>query len=249
MARLQILELPEGASDDRPPFVLVVDQYEPQRYILGFDQPEPVDQFAGIAEQIGARAVLVFEETIDIPANDLATPVDEAFKSEVQDWAAGTNETLARIVEAISGQAKRTSATEGLRLAHERTDIARDMDRLANHKAAITDALGIDRLLNWDDIRNAVTALRRERDEQATELERLYAGEEPVTDTRVTPTPAQWIWQWNRATPEKRLDMAKQIFDAMPRADNCFMADHDAQIAHLRDEVARLRGEPTKPDA
>ncbi|GAP46881.1 hypothetical protein [Streptomyces azureus] len=70
MARLQILELPEGAGDERPPFVLVVDQYEPQRYILGPDQPEPVDQFAGIAERIGARAVLVFEETIDIPAND-----------------------------------------------------------------------------------------------------------------------------------------------------------------------------------
>jgi hypothetical protein len=71
MARLQILELPEGAGDDRPPFVLVVDQYQPQRYILGSDQPEPVDQFAGIAEKIGARAVLVFEETIDIPANEV----------------------------------------------------------------------------------------------------------------------------------------------------------------------------------
>jgi hypothetical protein len=72
MARLQILELPEGSGDDRPPFVLVVDQYEPQRYVLGPDQsqPEPVDLFAGIAEKIGARAVLVFEEKIDIPAND-----------------------------------------------------------------------------------------------------------------------------------------------------------------------------------
>jgi hypothetical protein len=70
MARLQILELPEGSGDDRPPFVLVVDQYQPRRYILGFDQPAPVSEFDGIAEQTGARAVLVFEETIDIPAND-----------------------------------------------------------------------------------------------------------------------------------------------------------------------------------
>lgn len=72
MARLQILELPEGSGDDRTPFVLVVDEYVPQRYILDPDQshPEPVDLFAGVAEQIGARAVLVFEETIDIPAND-----------------------------------------------------------------------------------------------------------------------------------------------------------------------------------
>ncbi|MFE0794776.1 hypothetical protein [Streptomyces mutabilis] len=71
MARLQILELPEGSNDDRPPFVLVVDQYVPRRYVQGIGQTaEPVDEFTGIAEQMGARAVLVFEETVDIPAND-----------------------------------------------------------------------------------------------------------------------------------------------------------------------------------
>lgn len=73
MARLQILELPEGSGDDRPPFILVVDQYVPQRYILGAgqgEQPQPVNEFDGIAEQIGARAVLAFQETIEIPAND-----------------------------------------------------------------------------------------------------------------------------------------------------------------------------------
>ncbi|WP_329472744.1 hypothetical protein OIE75_29795 [Streptomyces sp. NBC_01723] len=81
MARLQILELPEGSSDDLPPFVLVVDQYVARRYVTGLDQPEPVSEFDGIAEQIGARAVLVFEDTIDIPANDtsgyLATPAKQ----------------------------------------------------------------------------------------------------------------------------------------------------------------------------
>ncbi|MER8004775.1 hypothetical protein [Streptomyces sp. NPDC094149] len=69
MARLQILQLPEGANDEQPPFILVVDQYVPQRYILGADQPEPVNELDGIAEKIGARAVLAFEETVDIPAN------------------------------------------------------------------------------------------------------------------------------------------------------------------------------------
>lgn len=66
MARLQILEVPEGAGDDRPPFILVVDQipatdaaFEALCGGLG----------AATAEQIGARAVLVFETTIDIPAN------------------------------------------------------------------------------------------------------------------------------------------------------------------------------------
>ncbi|MFJ3950311.1 hypothetical protein ACIPXV_09600 [Streptomyces libani] len=75
MTRLQILELPEGSGDDRPPFVLVIDQYEPQPYP---DEPEP-SPFDGVAEKIGARAVLVFEETVDIPANELTlTHVQEA---------------------------------------------------------------------------------------------------------------------------------------------------------------------------
>src|SRR5690606_21061240 len=66
-ARLQTLELPEGSADDRPPFILVVDQYEPPPYPADVNDPGPFD---GIAEKIGARAVLVFENTIDIPAND-----------------------------------------------------------------------------------------------------------------------------------------------------------------------------------
>ncbi|MEV7466123.1 hypothetical protein AB0O20_06360 [Streptomyces kronopolitis] len=74
MARLQILELPEGAGDDRPPFALIIDEYAPQRYVLGADQSEPDSPFDGLAEKIGARTVLAFEETIDIPANDI--PVD-----------------------------------------------------------------------------------------------------------------------------------------------------------------------------
>ncbi|MGA4896749.1 hypothetical protein ACPCAJ_02120 [Streptomyces griseoincarnatus] len=78
MARIQILPLPEGASDERPPFALVIDEYLPRRYAIGPDQLAPVDEFAGVAEKIGARAVLVFEETVQIPANDTSayvTPV------------------------------------------------------------------------------------------------------------------------------------------------------------------------------
>ncbi|QCX81259.1 hypothetical protein C9F11_38380 [Streptomyces sp. YIM 121038] len=69
MARLQILELPEGTSDDRPPFVLVVDESVPQRIVLGVDHPVR-DYWQDIADKIGARAVIVTPETIDIPAND-----------------------------------------------------------------------------------------------------------------------------------------------------------------------------------
>lgn len=70
MARLQILELPEGSSDDRPPFVLVVDQVPRNGLASNALRRDLADN--DIATRTGARAVLVFEDTIDIPANDVA---------------------------------------------------------------------------------------------------------------------------------------------------------------------------------
>jgi hypothetical protein len=73
MARLQILELPEGTGDDRPPYVLVVDQApadEPRSEALRRDLADN-----DIAARIGARGVLVFEDTIDIPTSEV--PLDE----------------------------------------------------------------------------------------------------------------------------------------------------------------------------
>jgi hypothetical protein len=67
MARLQILELPEGTNDERPPFVLVIDQIPSDESAFEALRRDLSDD---IAEEIGARAVLVFETTIDIPAND-----------------------------------------------------------------------------------------------------------------------------------------------------------------------------------
>ncbi|MFF7329658.1 hypothetical protein [Streptomyces sp. NPDC008150] len=73
MARLQILELPEGANDERPPFILVIDQAPTDE--AGFDAiRRDLLSDGDLVPRIGARAVLVFEETIDIPANDI--PVD-----------------------------------------------------------------------------------------------------------------------------------------------------------------------------
>lgn len=69
MARLQILELPEGGGGDRAPFVLVVDETVPQRVALGSDVPYR-DYWQDIAQQIGARAVIITPETVEIPAND-----------------------------------------------------------------------------------------------------------------------------------------------------------------------------------
>lgn len=71
MARLQILELPEGAGDDRPPFVLVVDQAMPERYILGVGEEPPLSEWERVGQQIGAQSVIVTPETIEIPANEV----------------------------------------------------------------------------------------------------------------------------------------------------------------------------------
>lgn len=63
MSRIQILELPEGAGDDRPPFVLVVDEWEPQG---SWTSP-----WQELGNKIGARAVVVTPETIEIPAAEV----------------------------------------------------------------------------------------------------------------------------------------------------------------------------------
>lgn len=65
MARLQILELPEGAEDDRPPFVLVIDQVDD-------DLAAEIARWpSDISTRIGARQVLCFPGTIEIPANEV----------------------------------------------------------------------------------------------------------------------------------------------------------------------------------
>jgi|GEM_PF-5443111 len=84
MARLQILELPTIYRDEGPdetPFILVIDQAS-EATINALD-PSGDSLYAAaigklstpsLAEQIGARSILVFEETVEIPANE--TPVD-----------------------------------------------------------------------------------------------------------------------------------------------------------------------------
>ncbi|MEU2566614.1 MULTISPECIES: hypothetical protein [Streptomyces] len=144
MARLQILQLPEGVDDNRPPFVLVVDQYVERRYITGLDQPEPVSEFDGIAERIGARAVLVFEgETVEIPANDtsayLARTEEQAESERVSERALQAEEKLNAFMD------------KRYRIESER-------------KAALLDALGMDQTRDWDDILNAARGLREQMD-------------------------------------------------------------------------------------
>ena len=114
MARLQILELPEGSGDDRPPFILVIDQAdEATSASLGLNPPpdtlsplEGLQRALGVsvAEQIGARAVLVFEDTIDIPANDLTLSESAATALHLDDRTVSSDITVdnaAKVVDSL----------------------------------------------------------------------------------------------------------------------------------------------------
>ncbi|MEU1663568.1 hypothetical protein ABZ547_08130 [Streptomyces sparsogenes] len=92
MARLQILELPEGAGDDRPPFVLVVDQWPDT-----LTDEHAVVAWKKVAEEAGARTIILTEDTIEIPANEVPLDADgyplkvhvegdfEKFREQVQE--------------------------------------------------------------------------------------------------------------------------------------------------------------------
>ena len=69
MARLQILELPMVHNGDQTetPFILVIDQVSDETAQDIANWPKD------ISTRLGARHVLCFGETVDIPANDLGT--------------------------------------------------------------------------------------------------------------------------------------------------------------------------------
>ncbi|MEV4908728.1 hypothetical protein AB0N46_29295 [Streptomyces albidoflavus] len=71
MARLQILELPTEHHGEEmiTPFVLVIDEVTTDSD--GVPPSEFPDQ---LLERIGARAILVFEDTVEIPANGTLPP-------------------------------------------------------------------------------------------------------------------------------------------------------------------------------
>lgn len=228
MARIQILELPEGTNNDRPPFVLVVDETAPQHVILGGGNPDR-DYWQDIADKIGARGVIVTPDTIDIPANDV--PLDEAgqplflkvhvegefeqFREQVQD-------------EIRKAQAQVTRALQERDPVHERANIARDRDRLAKWKDELADALGMDRTRDWDDIRNAAAGLRGKCDEQAAKIERIL---------RLSETPQQ-------GTGVESSDYLNGYRDAIRWVLAALSAPVDDQTANAEESTGR----PTHPD-
>ncbi|MFE5958886.1 hypothetical protein [Streptomyces rubiginosohelvolus] len=180
MARLQILELPEGAGDDRPPFVLVVDECQPQRIVVGIDSTWQ-DHWQQLADKIGARGVIVTPDTIDIPANDTPdTEADEVSGADFTTLSAAVRNALGiDITEGapdIAGwlltacrELEKRDQADGVRM------------RVANEcKAALTEALGLDRLRDWDDIRNAAAGIRRDREAKTEALENVRSLHRPV---------------------------------------------------------------------
>ncbi|MCX4849839.1 hypothetical protein [Streptomyces sp. NBC_00893] len=111
MARIQILELP-ATSDDWPPFVLVVDQCEPQRIVLGVDTSWR-DYRQELADRIGARGVIVTPDTIDIPANELTL-------SHIQEAADG-NVVRIRVEPDLTGFREQVMAEAAKAQADART--------------------------------------------------------------------------------------------------------------------------------
>ena len=193
MTRLQILELPEGPDDHRPPFVLVVDEYAPRRYVLGVGQAgQPRSEFDGVAEAIGARAVLTFVEQVEIPSNEIAAEFHEGVRESVAELYESASSALSSSVmpriedverklsesetlgHTLLQRAERAEAvtahTRGLmerrtRTLSERAERAEEkLTALAKQDTermdAITDALGFDRLRDWDEI---VSAIKRQR--------------------------------------------------------------------------------------
>jgi hypothetical protein len=67
------------------------------------------------------------------------------------------------------------------------------------------------------------------------QLAALHQGEEPYEDEASIPTPAQWIWRWNRCTPEQRLDAAAHVIG---------MGDSLSLVRHIRMRAGRYLDDP-----
>lgn len=101
MARLQILELPtEHHGDDMvTPFLLVIDQVDDDTAAEIARWPD------NISSRTGARHVLCFSETVEIPANE----------------AGGHAEPLLRVGGFAASEAPERAGTREIVYAHERT--------------------------------------------------------------------------------------------------------------------------------
>lgn len=115
MARLQILELPTTErpdGTDETPYILVIDQ-------VGEETAADIARWpADIATRTGARHVLCFSETVDIPANDVPLDPDgyplkfriepdfETFREQVQEEVLAAQGKVTRALNATDWEAE-----------------------------------------------------------------------------------------------------------------------------------------------
>ncbi|MFE2346454.1 hypothetical protein [Kitasatospora cineracea] len=72
---------------------------------------------------------------------------------------------------------------------------------------------GVASAVEAEQLRAAIAQLQQ----QAAKAADLHEGEEPYEHEHTVPTPGQWLWQWNRATPERRLAMAAHVLEQQER--------------------------------
>ncbi|MYY79775.1 MULTISPECIES: hypothetical protein [unclassified Streptomyces] len=119
MARIQILELPMVHVGDfsETPFLLIIDQVDDETAADIARWPDD------IATRTGARHVLCFRETVDIPANDMPVDPDgypdkfriepdfETFREQVHEEIAKAQAELARALRETGRLPDRTEST------------------------------------------------------------------------------------------------------------------------------------------
>jgi hypothetical protein len=112
MARIQILELPEGANDERPPFAVVIDQADEATLAALNETDTPQDKVSryfgtSVADLLGARAILIFEETIEIPSNYIGLDeFGETIHLKVEPDLTGFSDSVAESIADAQRQAR-----------------------------------------------------------------------------------------------------------------------------------------------
>ncbi|MGI5408717.1 hypothetical protein ACQEV9_18225 [Streptomyces chartreusis] len=113
MPRIQILELPEvhlGEATETP-FAVVIDQADDDLYAdLAPTDTDGHEQSrsAHLAEQLGARAVLCFHGTIEVPANDTSAYATPTMVVRVEGDADSSSADLADQIRRGIEQARAT---------------------------------------------------------------------------------------------------------------------------------------------
>lgn len=96
-------------------------------------------------------------------------------------------------------------------------------------------------MVNFGPNREAEKILAR-LDAAESEVARLRAGEadEPGPE-HCMPTPAQWLREFNDATPERRLQRVEALLGNAEGASRCFLEDHVGRLADHAADAALVR--------